>query len=198
MTYAINHLDTFREVYGFVAGDNVLRFTAMLLKDAVSDLGSGDDFVGQAGSDDFVVTTSSRSASSVKQRIKERFTAEIPAHYNFVDRGRGFIETPRGDGAAKARSTHDAFDRDRNRRTSSRSRTSVRFRRRPLKPGGWICRRLQRADPMIPGANWGLTLFVAGVALALLVWGALGCCTIPPIVAARPICSALCGVRRHR
>ena len=32
----INHLETFREVYGFVAGDNVLRFTAMLLKDAIA------------------------------------------------------------------------------------------------------------------------------------------------------------------
>ena len=96
----INHLDTFREVYGFVAGDNVLRFTAMLLKDAVTDLGSSEDFLGQAGSDDFVLTTTTRTAASIRQRIKERFTAEIPAHYNFVDRGRGFIEAPLPGGAA--------------------------------------------------------------------------------------------------
>ncbi len=95
----INHLDAFRDAYGFVAGDNVLRFTAMLLRDALSELGSSDDFVGQSGSDDFVVTTGARSAHKVRQRIKERFAAEIPAHYNFVDRGRGFIETPGPEGA---------------------------------------------------------------------------------------------------
>ena len=95
----INHLDEFREVYGFVAGDNVLRFTALLLKDAMSDLGASDDFLGQAGSNDFILTTNSRSALAVKQRIKDRFSAEIPAHYNFVDRGRGYIEAPRPDAA---------------------------------------------------------------------------------------------------
>jgi DNA-binding response OmpR family regulator len=93
----INHLDTFREVYGFVAGDNVLRFTAMLLTDALSELGSTDDFLGHAGSDDFLVTTTTRAAPLIRQRIKERFAAEIPAHYNFMDRGRGFIETPRNE-----------------------------------------------------------------------------------------------------
>ena len=95
----INHLDAFRDAYGFVAGDNVLRFTAMLLRDALTELGSSDDFVGQSGSDDFVVTTDARSAHKLRHRIKERFAAEIPAHYNFVDRGRGFIETPGPDGA---------------------------------------------------------------------------------------------------
>lgn len=97
----INHLDTFREVYGFVAGDNVLRFTAMLLKDAASELGSGDEFLGQAGNNDFVLTTDTHSASTLKQRIKDRFSTEIPAHYNFVDRARGFIEAPRGEGPAE-------------------------------------------------------------------------------------------------
>jgi DNA-binding response OmpR family regulator len=94
----VNHLNAFREVYGFVAGDSALRFTAMLLADAVSELGSPDDFLGHVGSDDFVLTTSSRAAPLIRQRIKERFAAEIPAHYNFMDRGRGFIETPSAEG----------------------------------------------------------------------------------------------------
>ena len=90
----LNHLDAFRDAYGFVAGDNVLRFTAMLLTDAINELGSGDDFIGQAGSDDFVVTTSPKAAPLVKQRIKDRFAAGIPAHYSFMDRNRGLFENP--------------------------------------------------------------------------------------------------------
>ncbi len=82
----VNHLEGFRDAYGFVAVDNVLRFTAMLLTDAVGELGSGEDFVGHAGGDDFVITTSARAAPLIRQHIKERFAAEIPAHYNFQDR----------------------------------------------------------------------------------------------------------------
>lgn len=97
----VNNLDGFREAYGFVAGDNVLRFTAMLLRDAVDEFGSGDDFLGHVGSDDFVLTTSARAAPLIRQRIKERFAAEIPAHYNFMDRGRGFTETPQPEGGSR-------------------------------------------------------------------------------------------------
>ena len=95
----INHLEAFREVYGFVAGDNVLRFTALLLSDAAAELGSGDDFLGQAGSEDFVLITSARAAEPIRQRIKARFAAEIPAHYSFVDRGRGYVEAPNPGGS---------------------------------------------------------------------------------------------------
>jgi len=97
----IIHLDAFRDVYGFVAGDNVLRFAAMLLKDAITELGSSDDFIGQAGSDDLVITTNARAAPLIRQRIKKRFAAEIPAHYNFMDRGRGFIEAPQEQGGSQ-------------------------------------------------------------------------------------------------
>ena len=95
----LNHLDAFRDVYGFVAADNALRFTAMLLADTVNEFGSSDDFVGHSGTDDFLVTTSARSAPLIRKRIKERFAAEIPAHYNFTDRDRGFLETPQKEGA---------------------------------------------------------------------------------------------------
>jgi len=90
----VNHLDAFREAYGFVAGDNVLRFTAMLLADAIREFGTSDDFLGHSGSDDFVLTTNPRAAEPIRRRIKDRFTDEIPAHYNFMDRNRGFLETP--------------------------------------------------------------------------------------------------------
>jgi DNA-binding response OmpR family regulator len=93
----VNHLDAFREVYGFVAGDNVLRFTAMLLSDAVSELGSVEDFIGHVGGDDFVVMTRARLAPPLRQRIKEAFAAGSPAHYSFQDRARGYIESgPQG------------------------------------------------------------------------------------------------------
>ena len=53
----INGLNAFNEVYGFVAGEEVLRFTGMLLNDVIDELGTADDFVGHIGGDDFWIIT---------------------------------------------------------------------------------------------------------------------------------------------
>ena len=37
----INHFDPFRDVYGFVAGDDVLRFSAMMIGEVVDETGTG-------------------------------------------------------------------------------------------------------------------------------------------------------------
>jgi diguanylate cyclase (GGDEF)-like protein len=97
----INHLDPFKDVYGFVAGDDVVRFAAMIISEVVDELGSRNDFVGHAGGDNFVVITTYASAPSIKQRVKERFAAEIQTHYNFIDRQQGFMQSPKADGGTE-------------------------------------------------------------------------------------------------
>lgn len=51
---SINHFNSFRDVYGFVAGDDVLRFTAMLVGEVVDETGTTADFIGHAGGDNFI------------------------------------------------------------------------------------------------------------------------------------------------
>jgi DNA-binding response OmpR family regulator len=63
----INHFEAFRDVYGFVAGDDVLRFTAMLLSEVVDELGTPDDFIGHAGGDNFIIITSETAAPSIER-----------------------------------------------------------------------------------------------------------------------------------
>jgi PleD family two-component response regulator len=92
MDIRINHFDPFKEVYGFVAGDDVLRLTAMTLNELVDLHGTPDDFIGHAGSDNFVVITSQDCAPVIQDQFKERFSEEVQTHYNFMDRDRGFIE----------------------------------------------------------------------------------------------------------
>jgi len=88
-------------VYGFVAGDDVMRFTAMLLTEVVDELGTSDDFIGHAGGDNFIVITNGQSAPLIKQRVKARFAAEVQTHYNFLDRLQGFMPSPRSDGVVE-------------------------------------------------------------------------------------------------
>jgi PleD family two-component response regulator len=91
MDIRINHFDQFRDVYGFVAGDDVLRFAAMLMGEVVDELGSSGDFIGHAGGDNFVIIAREETAANIRNRVKGRFADEVLAHYNFIDRQQGFI-----------------------------------------------------------------------------------------------------------
>lgn len=87
----INYFEPFRDVYGFVAADDVLRFTAMLIGEVVDELGTPGDFIGHAGGDNFIIITKEELAEKIRARLKERFAEEVQTHYNFMDRQQGFI-----------------------------------------------------------------------------------------------------------
>ncbi len=94
----INNFETFKDVYGFVASDDVLRFTAMMIGEVVDELGANTDFIGHAGGDNFIIITRNEKAASMKERLKQRFDQEVQTHYNFIDRQQGFVQAPAPDG----------------------------------------------------------------------------------------------------
>jgi DNA-binding response OmpR family regulator len=91
MDIRIKHFDAFMEVYGFVAGDDVLRFTALLIGEVVDEIGTANDFIGHAGGDNFTIFTSSTAGPLIYKRIQSRFATEVLSHYNYIDRKQGFI-----------------------------------------------------------------------------------------------------------
>jgi diguanylate cyclase (GGDEF)-like protein len=91
MDARINHFDAFQETYGFVAGDDVLRFIAMLISEVVDQRGQPDDFIGHTGGDHFIVITTESAADGLRQALKARFAEEIQTHYSFIDRQQGYI-----------------------------------------------------------------------------------------------------------
>ncbi len=91
MDCKLNHFDPFKEVYGFVAGDEVLRFTALLIKEVLDDNGTPSDFIGHAGGENFVIISTEGNAATIRNQIKSRFAEEVKTHYSFVDRERGYI-----------------------------------------------------------------------------------------------------------
>ncbi len=98
MDIRINHFDAFSDVYGFVAADDVLRFTGMLIGEVLDELGTERDFVGHAGGDNFIIITTEEAAPAIYKRLKERFAEEVKSHYNFIDREQGYILAPNGEG----------------------------------------------------------------------------------------------------
>jgi len=87
----INYKEQFDNVYGFIAGNQVLRSLAHILNQTLNELGTPDDFVGHRGGDDFVVITTAERGPAIRDRIVARFSQEVGTHYNFMDRERGYI-----------------------------------------------------------------------------------------------------------
>jgi DNA-binding response OmpR family regulator len=83
--------ERFKDAYGFIAGDEVLRFTSIVLGEVVDEAGTANDFIGHPGGDNFVVVTTAAAGPRVRDRLKSRFNDEILTHYSFVDRERGYV-----------------------------------------------------------------------------------------------------------
>jgi PleD family two-component response regulator len=93
----LKNFDSFKEAYGFVASDNVLRYTASLIGEIVDESGTINDFVGHTGNDHFVIITTEDCASRIREQLVERFSEEILTHYNYLDRQKGYVQYS-GDG----------------------------------------------------------------------------------------------------
>jgi diguanylate cyclase (GGDEF)-like protein len=97
----VNNFEAFKDVYGFVTGDDVMRFAAMLIGEVVDELGTTSDFIGHAGGDNFIIITTNEAAPNIRQKIKARFAEEVQSHYNFIDRQQGFIQVPNAEGGVE-------------------------------------------------------------------------------------------------
>ncbi len=91
-------MDAFTDVYGFVAGDEVLRFAALLLGEVDDKVGGPDDFIGHIGGDDFILITTEARATGIADMVTQRFNQEIGSHYSFKDREHGYIIVKDADG----------------------------------------------------------------------------------------------------
>src|SRR5579859_1659067 len=71
------HFERFKDVYGFITGDEVLRFTSLLLGEVVDEAGTANDFIGHPGGDNFVVITTAAAGPRIRDRLKARFNGEV-------------------------------------------------------------------------------------------------------------------------
>lgn len=92
----IDSFDNFTTKYGLLAGEEVLKFTAKLLNDTVSDFGSLHDFVGHLGGQSFVLITYCDKPANLVNQLKDRFNEPILNHYDFSDRLGNGVSMPDG------------------------------------------------------------------------------------------------------
>ncbi|HJU51220.1 MAG TPA: response regulator [Acidimicrobiia bacterium] len=96
-SFALIHCDldnfkAFNDHYGFMRGDEVIRFCARCMVEATEAIGEPDAFVGHIGGDDFVALISAEKAEEYCKRVIETFDDGILDNYDTADALRGYIE----------------------------------------------------------------------------------------------------------
>ena len=96
-SFALIHCDldnfkAFNDHYGFMRGDEVIRFCARCMVEATEAIGEPDAFVGHIGGDDFVALVSAEKAEEYCKRVIETFDDGILDNYDTADALRGYIE----------------------------------------------------------------------------------------------------------
>jgi PleD family two-component response regulator len=89
----ITQLKGFNDVYGFVAGDDLVRFAGITLTEIIDEIGTMEDFIGHIGSGDFMIIVPPESAEKIRQESIKRFAHGVGAFYSFRDRERGYVLT---------------------------------------------------------------------------------------------------------
>jgi DNA-binding response OmpR family regulator len=98
----ITGFEPFTQSYGAVVGEDVLKFTALLLSEVVNELGSNEDFLGQmVVGPDFVLTSTPERIKAICERLTARFDEEVGLHYNYKHRKQGYIEVTDDEGTTR-------------------------------------------------------------------------------------------------
>jgi PleD family two-component response regulator len=85
---SIINLDVFRDAYGFVASDDVLRAISLMVHNAMREVGDPDDFVGHLTPTDFVLVVSSGNLPTLQERVRTRLEQSLDYFYPIKDRDR--------------------------------------------------------------------------------------------------------------
>ena len=83
---SLDHLDYFREVYGFVASDDLMRAVSLMLDEVHKVLGGEEDFLGHLTPSDFLLITRPDKTSVIIERITQRLEKSLRYFYRDQDR----------------------------------------------------------------------------------------------------------------
>jgi PleD family two-component response regulator len=91
VTGRIQNIAPFSELYGFVATDEVLGFSARVLMEGIESHGTQQDFVGHLEETSFAIVTYLDDPKPLIAHLEEAFNEGVCTFYNFVERDQGYI-----------------------------------------------------------------------------------------------------------
>ncbi|GEM_PF-354756 len=96
----LDNFKAFNDKYGIGAGDQAIKLTAQIMKEAMRK-GAAGDFLGHEGGDDFIVLTAPEKAEAVTNHICAEFDKRVRQFYSEEDQARGKIVSKDREGNVK-------------------------------------------------------------------------------------------------
>ncbi len=90
--FDLDNFKAYNDVYGFMKGDEIIKFTAKVILKNVHTEEYEDSFVGHIGGDDFIAIVSNKDTENICQNIIADFDINVQRHYNEEDITKGYIE----------------------------------------------------------------------------------------------------------
>jgi PleD family two-component response regulator len=85
----LNNFKAYNDVYGFDAGDKIIKASGNLIMETVRKRGGEGDFIGHIGGDDFIVVTTPDKMELLGEVIISEFDRMVPSFYKEEDAPRG-------------------------------------------------------------------------------------------------------------
>jgi PleD family two-component response regulator len=83
---SIENMDSFREAYGFVASDDVLRAISFMIVNTMRESSHPEDFLGHLNSSDFILITQQQNLPSLGEKLRSRLEQSMEYFYPIRDR----------------------------------------------------------------------------------------------------------------
>ncbi|MDX2481789.1 MAG: response regulator [Desulfuromusa sp.] len=87
----LDYFKSYNDTYGFARGDDVIIFTANVIRDALRFEGCADSFLGHIGGDDFVFIAQTEKCTAIAEEIIRRVDLGIGEFYSAEDVERGYV-----------------------------------------------------------------------------------------------------------
>jgi DNA-binding response OmpR family regulator len=83
---SLENLDIFRESYGFVASDDVIRAVGLMVRNTLKELGEQEDFIGHLSPTDLVLISETEQSAALQENINNRLDQSLDYFYPIKDR----------------------------------------------------------------------------------------------------------------
>ena len=90
----LDNFKAYNDVYGFLKGDQIIKFTADVITSSVHDAYQEGTFVGHIGGDDFVAIVPGTNCERLCQTIISQFDSRVLSFFTPEDAKKGYIEVP--------------------------------------------------------------------------------------------------------
>ena len=90
----LDNFKAYNDVYGFSAGDEMIKFTARTIVNNVHKNEEDNNFVGHIGGDDFIAIVEDKKYEEICQGIIAEFDKGVSKYFNKEDIEKGYLEVP--------------------------------------------------------------------------------------------------------